>query len=84
MKPKPFVPKSEMTEQDLERAYYGHCPVCGSDNVTRDMMEPEGDTASQFAHCGDCDISWSEVFEFTGIQFHKLEDIQDSQESLES
>lgn len=44
------------------------CPFCESNDIEgRDVLQAEGETASQRVICNDCDKQWYDIYTLTGI-----------------
>lgn len=58
----------QLTKKAIEKYVNSpyHCPYCGSENITSEFFEPEGNY--QTVQCDDCKEKWDEVFELVTIE----------------
>ena len=44
------------------------CPKCGSDDISADHADADGEYIVQPVDCNDCDHTWKDVFKLEGIE----------------
>ena len=45
----------------------GHCPHCGSDQISGGHIEVSGTEAWQEVSCMDCEAEWQDLYEMVGV-----------------
>lgn len=55
-----------MTNQEYVNNKGTNCPFCGSENITVDNAETDGNTASQTCYCSDCNSDWEDIYKLQG------------------
>lgn len=52
-----------------QRAYlkkFAHCPNCGSEDISGESIDVDGNGASQECGCQNCGASWTDTYKLTG------------------
>ena len=62
----------ELIDQEMHymASHGSKCPKCKSDDITAGSHEADGDYITQSVDCNDCEHTWNDNFQLTGI-FYK-------------
>lgn len=64
------------SSEEYAASGFGHCPVCGSDEIQGGPVDVDGNQATQEVSCDACNSTWDDVYTLTG--YRNLDDLEDT------
>lgn len=56
-----------MTNEEYVACGGSKCPYCGSEDITGESFEAQGEECSQEISCNECGKSWVDIYKLSGF-----------------